>query len=422
MDPTRAVGRSFTVALAVSGSIAAYKAPIVARLLLKQGVRVIPVMTKGALEFLGAQTLSGLTGEEVHAELFDPSFAGERHVELGAEVDLVAIVPATADLVARLATGRADDLITALCLSTKAPIIVAPAMHPRMWSHPATQRNVAQLLADGRTKLVGPVDGEVASGESGMGRMAEPEDIASRIFAALASRRDLAGRTVVVTAGPTVEDLDPVRFVSNRSSGKMGFAIAARAAQRGARVVLVAGPVSLPTPAGVERIDVRSAVSMQRALDEALGASLEKADAVVMTAAVGDYRPKDLAPQKMKRADMALLLELVPNPDLLAELGRKRAALAERARPLLVGFAVETDSDDRIIELAREKLRKKQVDVVVANHASDAFGKDDNRAFWVEEQKADALGRLPKGELADAILDRVVAKLPAPLVTPHGAT
>jgi phosphopantothenoylcysteine decarboxylase/phosphopantothenate--cysteine ligase len=422
----------FTVALAVSGSIAAYKAPIVARLLLKAGVRVIPVMTKGALEFVGAQTLSGLTGENVHTELFDSAFAGERHIELGATADVVAIVPATADLLARLAAGRADDLVTALCLSASGPVVAAPAMHPRMWSHPATQRNVAQLTHDGRVKLVGPVFGEVASGESGVGRMAEPEEIAQAILAALEETRDLvgsfsaggpgalSGKTIIVTAGPTVEDVDPVRFVSNRSSGKMGFAIAERAAARGARVKLIAGPVTLATPPGVERGDVRSALAMQSALVEALGPTLADADAVVMTAAVGDYRPKDLASGKLKRGAGSLMLELVPNPDLLAELGQKRAALnnlsgdtphPEPKRPLLVGFAVETDTDERVIELAREKLAKKKVDVVVANHASDSFGKDDNRAFWVETANAEALGLLSKKTLADRILDRMAAKM-----------
>src|SRR4051812_40856713 len=201
-----------SVALCVSGSIAAYKAPMVARLLAKRGIRVVPVMTRAAAEFLGRETLSGLTGEAAHVELFDAAFAGEKHIEIAREVDVVAIVPATADLLARLAAGRADDLVTAICLSARGSIVAAPAMHPRMWEHPATRRNVAQLGEDGRVKLVGPVLGEVASGDAGMGRMAEPEAIAAAIADELERPLDLTRRSVVVSAGPTVEDIDPVRF------------------------------------------------------------------------------------------------------------------------------------------------------------------------------------------------------------------
>ncbi len=245
-----------TIVLAVSGSIAAYKAVEVARLLKKAGARVIPLLTRSAKEFIGPQTFSGITGEPVVEDMFDPTFAGEKHVELGRSADLVLIVPATADLLARLAAGRADDLVTALVLCASCPILAAPAMHPRMWAHPATKRNVATIQADGRVTLVGPVDGDVASGERGLGRLAEPEEI---VRAALShfEARDLAGLRIVVTAGPTVEDLDPVRFLGNRSTGKMGFALAERAAARGASVTLVAGPVSLATPHGVRRIDVR---------------------------------------------------------------------------------------------------------------------------------------------------------------------
>ena len=391
-----------TVALAVSGSIAAYKAAEVARLLIKEGARVLPIMTRSAQQFLGATTLSGLCGEKVHEDMWDPSFAGELHVDLARRADVVALVPATADLLARLAQGRADDLVTALALCARGPVIAAPAMHPRMWSHPAVRRNAAMLADQGRVELVGPIYGEVASGESGLGRMAEPAQIVAAILAR-ATRRDLAGLRIVITAGPTVEDFDPVRFLGNRSTGKMGFALAERAAARGAEVTLIAGPVTLATPFGVRRVDVRSALAMRSALWQAMGPDLTNADALIMSAAVADYRPAQPHATKMKRDGNALALELVPNPDLLAEIG---AARTDRL-PVLVGFAVETDTDDRVVAAALNKLEKKRVDFVVANHAADAFGKDDNRATLVARDRTDALGVLSKRELSERILDRV---------------
>lgn len=424
IDPTRTgdprARRPPVIALAVSGSIAAYKAAEVARLLLQGGARVLPIMTRAAHEFLGPMTLSGLCGEPVRETMWDPGYAGELHVALAAEADLVLLVPATADLLARLSQGRADDLVTALALCARGPVLAAPAMHPRMWAHPATARNVATLAADGRIELVGPVFGEVASGERGVGRMAEPTAIAAAVFARLGPR-DLAGLRLVVTAGPTLEDLDPVRFLGNRSTGKMGFAVAARAAARGAQVTLIAGPVSLGTPPGVRRVDVRGALSMRSALWEALGADLRGADALIMTAAVSDYRPASLHETKLKRTPDLTSLPLVPNPDLLAEVGAARAgvgATGEPAaegsagpprarRPVLVGFAVETASDDQVIVAALAKLEAKRVDMVVANHAQDSFGRDDNRATIVTRGAADALGVLPKPELSDRILDRV---------------
>lgn len=403
-DQTRpTVGRP-TIALAVSGSIAAYKAAEVARLLVKSGARVVPLMTRAAQEFLGPMTLSGITGERVRSEMFDRSTASEFHVQLANEAAVVLLAPTTADLLARLAQGRADDLVTSLALCARGPVLAAPAMHPRMWSHPATQRNVALLREQGRVSLVGPVDGEVASGDKGLGRMAEPAVIAAAVLSRLALR-DLGEVRVVVTAGPTLEDLDPVRFIGNRSSGKMGFAIAERAAARGAQVKLIAGPVSLPTPFGVERIDVRSAVAMRDALWQALGAGFEAADALVMCAAVSDYRPVEEQRSKIKRAGAALTIELVQNPDLLAEVGKARRG----RRPVLIGFAVETDTDDRVIAKALDKLERKGVDLVVANHANDAFGRDNNRAMLVERGGVEPLGVLSKRELADRILDRLVA-------------
>lgn len=395
-----------TIALCVTGSIAAYKAVELARLLVKAGATVLPVMTASAARFLGPVTLSGVTGEAVATDMWDASFAGEMHVRLAERADLVVVAPATADVLARLAHGRADDLVTALALCARGRVLVAPAMHPRMWEHPATQRNVAELGAQGRVILVGPVRGEVASGEVGLGRMAEPAEIAAAVASAL-SPSDLRGLRFVVTAGPTLEDLDPVRFLGNRSSGKMGFAVADRAAARGAEVTLVAGPVSLPTPRGVRRIDVRGATSMRQALWQATGGDLAQVDAVVMAAAVADYRPAETSVSKLKKADDRVTLELVKNPDLLAEVGAARAG----QRPVLVGFAVETTGGDALVAYARRKLKDKRVDVVVANEASESFAREDNRATLVTADEATPLATMSKASLADVLLDRIKALL-----------
>jgi len=308
-------------------------------------------------------------------------------------------VPATADVLARMAQGRADDLVTALVLCAKGPVVVAPAMHTRMWLHPATQRNVEQLRRDG-VHFVGPVEGPLASGETGMGRMASPADIVEHV-ARLLGPADLEGLQLVVTAGPTFEDLDPVRYLGNRSTGRMGFAIAERASARGANVTLIAGPVSLSTPPRVTRIDVRSALDMERALDQAL----ESADALVMSAAVADYRPAQVATQKIKKQGEVTNIELVKNPDLLAQIGRRRKG----TKPILVGFALETGSDEEVVAYARRKLVEKGAHFIVANHASDALGTTTNRATIVAADKAEPLAAMSKHSLADEILDRVRA-------------
>jgi phosphopantothenoylcysteine decarboxylase/phosphopantothenate--cysteine ligase len=393
------------VALAISGSIAAYKAVEVARRLLAAGVDVVPVMTRAAERFVGALTLSGICGTPVIQDMFDAAYPGEVHVDLGRTVDLIVIAPATADTLARLAEGRADDIVAALALSAACPVLACPAMHSRMWAHPATQRNVATLRADGKVRLVGPVEGALASGESGMGRLAEPATIVEAALAELVGARDLGGLRVVVSAGPTVEDLDPVRFLSNRSSGRMGFAIAERARRRGAEVTLVTGPVDLQTPSGVTRVDVRSALDMQAALLAALGADLGAADALVMAAAVADYAPKHRHPVKMKKAGDEVTLELTKNPDLLAAIGKKRTG----QRPVLVGFAVETSEPDQLVAYAQKKLVEKNVDLVVANHAAEAFGGDTNRATFVGPAASEPLPSMTKIQLADRILDRVLA-------------
>jgi phosphopantothenoylcysteine decarboxylase/phosphopantothenate--cysteine ligase len=414
-----------TVALCVTGSIAAYKAAELARLLVKAGARVVPVMTASAARFVGPATLSGLCGEAVATDMWDASFAGEMHVRIAEQADLVAIVPATADVLSRLAHGRADDLVTALALVARGPVLVAPAMHPRMWHHPATQRNVADLAAQGRVTLVGPVQGEVASGDEGMGRMAEPSAIVAAAATLLdasprGAERDLSGVRVLVTAGPTLEDIDPVRFLGNRSSGKMGFAIAEQAASRGADVTLVAGPVQLSTPAGVRRIDVRGALDMRAALWRVLGEDLTGAQALVMAAAVADHRPAQIAPSKIKKDDAGASIQLVKNPDLLGEVGAARQALAAQAakrpgtrpaRPVLVGFAVETSGGEALVAYARRKLEDKQVDLVVANEAADSFGREDNRLTLVTSGDVETLPQAPKSLLAKVILDRVRALL-----------
>jgi phosphopantothenoylcysteine decarboxylase / phosphopantothenate---cysteine ligase len=394
-----------TVALALSGSIAAYKAVEVARRLIAAGVAVTPVMTSSAERFVGPLTLSGICGRPVVRDMFDAAYPGEVHVDLGRTVDLVLIVPATADTLARLAQGRADDIVAALALSAACPVLVAPAMHTRMWRHPATQRNVATLLADGRIKLIGPVEGALASGESGMGRLAEPADIAAAALRELLATRDLAGLRFVVTAGPTVEDLDPVRFLSNRSSGRMGFAVAERAARRGAEVTLLAGPVELATPVGVTRVDVRSTLDMQSALGAAMGPDLGLADVLVMAAAVADYTPRERHATKIKKAGEKMSIDLAKNPDLLADIGQARTGV----RPLLVGFAVETAEPEALVAYARQKLAEKKIDLVVANHAAEAFGGDTNRATFVTDVGTDSLSPMTKSDLADRILDRVRA-------------
>jgi phosphopantothenoylcysteine decarboxylase/phosphopantothenate--cysteine ligase len=405
-----------TIALAVTGSIAAYKAVEVARLLIKAGARVLPLMTTSAQRFIGPVTLAGITGEPVATDMWDPAFPGEMHVTLAARADALVIVPATADLLARLAQGRADDLVTATALCARGPVLVAPAVHPRMWLHPATQKNVEELARQGRVRLIGPVVGAVASGESGIGRMEEPAAIVTAVGAALllgtagmsagSAGSDLAGKRIVVTAGPTHEAIDPVRYLGNRSSGRMGFAVAAAAAARGAHVTLIAGPVALTTPAGVKRLDVESAEQMQRALDDAMGDDLSKVDALVMAAAVADFRAAQASATKIKKREGAPAIALVANPDLLAGIGARRSG----SRPVLVGFALETGDDAAVRAYAEAKLVAKKVDVVVANAAHESLGQTSNRVALVTKDGAQPFVAGSKHDLANRILDQV-AKL-----------
>ena len=416
-ETRRLAGR--TIALAVTGSIAAYKAVEVARLCIKSGAKVLPLMTTSAQRFVGAVTLAGITGEAVATDMWDASFPGEMHVSIASRVDAIVIVPATADLLARLAQGRADDLVTATALCARGPVLAAPAMHPRMWLHPATQKNLEELARQGRVTLTGPVVGPVASGESGIGRMQDPEAIVQAIAAALGvtvAARDLEGRRVVVTAGPTHEAIDPVRYLGNRSSGRMGFALAARAAARGAVVTLISGPVALATPEGVRRVDVETAEQMQRALEDAMGPDLARADALIMAAAVADFRAASSSATKIKKGPLGHgaegavgpTLALVENPDLLAAIGGRRGG---GSRPVLVGFALETGGDEAVIAYAKGKLDAKKVDFVVANAARDSLGRASNRVSVVTRDGAQPFADGTKEEVADRILAELVQRL-----------
>ncbi len=394
------------IVIAVSGGIAAYKAAELVRLCIKAGAEVRVVMTKAAQKFITPLTLQALSQHPVATDTFDlqqESTIG--HIELADWAELLVIAPATGDILARLAHGMADDLATTVALACRAPLLVAPAMNVNMWNHPATQKNLQTLVERG-AHTVGPGTGELACGWVGSGRMSEPAEVLAACVRALGPR-DLVGQTVLVAAGPTYEAIDPVRFVGNRSTGKMGFAVARAAVRRGARVVLVAGPTALQTPAGCERIDVESAAQMR----DAVMARADGQTAIVMTAAVADYRPKTVAKKKLKKEKLgaAPTIDLEPNPDILAELPGRAYKFR---RPVLVGFAAETDDVEK---RAVEKRRKKGCDLLVANDVTEAgsgFGTDTNRVLLVGAEGVERLPLLTKDQVADRILDRVVALLP----------
>lgn len=395
------------ILLCVTGSIAAYKAPILLRLLKTGGARVKVLLSESAKNFIGEAVFSGL-GAEVFSDMW--SGPGEPHVELSSWADVIVVAPATADTLSRLRQGRADDLLTATALCSEKPLVVAPAMHPTMWKHPATQENML-VLKDRGVRFVGPVHGEVASGELGLGRMEEPDGIAAVLVRLLEPRvKPLTGMHLVVTAGPTHEALDPVRSLTNSSSGKMGYAIAQVALDRGADVTLISGPVSLRVPPGAIFIPVTSAVQMQHALDRALGDNMTQADALIMSAAVADFRPKESSESKVKRGKEDMTLTLTPNPDLLAEIGTRRSGL----RPVLVGFALETAEGDDLISLGRQKLIKKQVDMIVANSASESLGKDSAVVRLVSARDCVPLEEMEKAQVAAHVIDWVVARLKEP--------
>lgn len=402
------------ILLCVCGGIAAYKAVELVRRLREAGAEVQVAMTENAQRFIGAASLQAVSGVPVRVSLWDEAAeAAMGHIELARWADRVVVAPATADTLARLAHGLADDLVSTLCLATTAPISVVPAMNHRMWLHPATQANIATLRCRG-VQVIGPDDGAQACGEFGPGRLREPPEIANDLIAAFAADRtgaDLSGRRLLISAGPTFEDLDPVRFIGNRSSGKMGFAIAAAAARRGADVVLVAGPVSLPTPAGVKRVDVRSAAQMR---DAVLGAL--PADIYIGAAAVADYTPRTVSPEKIKKTAQSagrtataidsMTVELMRTPDVLAEV----AAHAQRPQ-VVVGFAAETND---VEHYARDKLQRKKLDMIAANQVGRAgcgFESDDNALTVIDADTSHALGPAPKTALADALLDLIRARL-----------
>ncbi|MCY3739271.1 MAG: bifunctional phosphopantothenoylcysteine decarboxylase/phosphopantothenate--cysteine ligase CoaBC [Gemmatimonadaceae bacterium] len=388
------------VLLGVSGGIAAYKAPLVLRLLQEEGAEARVVRTASAARFVTDPTLSVLSGHPVHGDLFaaDEEFP-VLHVGLAGWAELLLVAPATANLLGKMAAGIADDLLTTICLATPAPVLLAPAMEEEMLEHPRVQANAASLRAAG-AGWIEPESGYLASGASGRGRMASPEVILEAAVDRLTGARggDLEGLRILVTAGPTVEDLDPVRFLSNRSSGKMGFALARRARQRGAEVHLVTGPVELSPPEGVRTTFVRSAAEMLQACD----AAFEAVDAAFMAAAVSDYRPRHISAEKLKRAGGQLGLELVENPDIAATLG------ARKGGRVLVAFAMETEDGEF---RAREKGRRKQADLVVLNDLrvpGAGFAGDTNVVTVLDgEGTAERLPRLSKLEVADRLLDRV---------------
>jgi phosphopantothenoylcysteine decarboxylase/phosphopantothenate--cysteine ligase len=393
------------VVVGVGGGIAAFKAVVLVRELQRRGAEVRVAMTKSATRFVGAVSFSGLTGRPPVVDLFDTSHAGEVHVELAAWADAIVVAPATANVLARAASGMADDAVLATLSCASCPILLAPAMHENMWLAAATQRNARRLEEDGAV-LVGPVSGLLASGASGMGRMAEPEAIADALQGALdrrgAKARDLLGKTVLVSAGPTLEDIDPVRYITNRSSGRMGMALVQAALERGAHVVLVAGPTEVKPPPAAELFAVRSAEQMQRAIE----AALPRVDAVVMTAAVADYRPKQPGKRKLKKepGKTEMTIELVRNPDILATLGAQRTG----KRPVLVGFAMETHD---LVAYGKKKLVDKRCDLIVANQADIAFGGDENQATLITADGEEALETMAKLQLAHRIWDRVVELL-----------
>ena len=391
------------VVLGVSGGIAAYKAAILARLLVQAGATVDTVLTRGATHFVGAATFEGITGRPVRTEVWDDVDQAP-HVHLGQETDVIVVTPATAHLIGKLAHGLADDLLSNLMLVARCPVIVAPAMHTEMWEHPATRAN-AQTLRERGVVLVGPAEGELMGGDVGPGRVVEPQELFEAVVSELGRRSDLAGRRVVVTAGGTREPLDPVRFLGNRSSGKMGFAIAAEAARRGAEVHLVAGPTHLTTPSGVQRHDIVTAVEMQKAVID-LAAT---ADVIVKAAAVADFRPAQTSATKLKKDSGPPQLELVRNPDILADLG---ADHAPGQKPLLIGFAAETHD---VEAHARAKLERKNADLLVVNDVSrrDAgFEVDTNEVFVLDRDgRRHDLAHATKAEVAGHLWDLVVARL-----------
>jgi phosphopantothenoylcysteine decarboxylase/phosphopantothenate--cysteine ligase len=389
------------ILLGITGGIAAYKAAELTRLLAKGGADVRIAMTEAATRFIGTATLQALSGQPVWTDLWDARVNDAMgHIELSRDRDLILVAPASADFMAKLAHGLADDLLSTLCVARRCPLMVAPAMNVEMWQNAATARNAETLRADG-VQIVGPASGGQACGEMGMGRMTEPADILADVQFFFQPKRvegRLDGRRVLVTAGPTEEPIDPVRVITNTSSGKMGYAVARAAREAGAEVTLISGPVSLPTPAGVARIDVRTA----REMFDAVKKDAKSADVFISVAAVADYRVKNPASQKIKKANGHLSLELEENPDILAWV----AALPKP--PFCVGFAAESEN---LAQNAKAKLAKKKLPLIVGNLAQEALGRDDSAITLYDASGEHPLGRGPKIELARKLLEHVAGML-----------
>ncbi|PKO87639.1 MAG: bifunctional phosphopantothenoylcysteine decarboxylase/phosphopantothenate--cysteine ligase CoaBC [Betaproteobacteria bacterium HGW-Betaproteobacteria-12] len=382
------------VVLGVTGGIAAYKAAELVRLLVKQGAEVQVAMTEGASHFVTATTFQALSGRPVFTDQWDARMPNAMaHIDLSRQADLILVAPASADFLARIAHGLADDLLTTMVLARDCPLLVAPAMNRQMWENPATRRNAAQLLADG-VGLLGPASGEQACGEVGAGRMLEPEEILDEVLTFF-TPKVLAGKKLLLTAGPTFEAIDPVRGITNLSSGRMGYALARAARQAGAEVTLVSGPVALPTPAGVERIDVRSALDMQAAVMARAG----EADIFIAVAAVADYRVAKAAEHKLKK-DLGGVppIELVENPDILA------GVAALKNGPFCVGFAAESQN---LEAYAQAKRRKKNIPLIVGNLIQDGFGGDDNRLVLVDDDGVHPLAPASKSTLARQLIEHI---------------
>jgi phosphopantothenoylcysteine decarboxylase/phosphopantothenate--cysteine ligase len=388
-----------TVVLGVTGSIAAYKAADIASKLAQAGAKVEVVMTESATKFITPLTLRSITGRPVVTDMFESTteFSIE-HVALAEAADVLVIAPATANIIAKVAAGIADDMLSCTVLATKAPIIVAPAMESNMFQNPITQENLVKLKARDFT-IVEPGYGRLASGKVGLGRIAEVERIIGTIKQVLGRSKDLVGKRIVVTAGGTQEPIDPVRHLGNRSSGKMGYAIAEAARDRGAAVSLITAPVSLPEPVGIDVVPVKTAAGMKEAVDKVAA----QADVLIMAAAVADYQPKTVAESKIKKETTSLTLELVRTPDILAEI---------KGNFLRVGFAAESED---IVANARQKLERKQLNLIVANDITDptgGFGSDTNKVTLIDRDgKVESLPLLTKREVADKILDKVVGLL-----------
>jgi phosphopantothenoylcysteine decarboxylase/phosphopantothenate--cysteine ligase len=393
------------ITLGVTGGVAAYKSAELVRRLQTEGHTVQVVMTRAAREFITPLTFAALSGQKVITDLFAGGESGDanlesaiEHIAVAQRTDLLLVAPATADTLAKFARGLADDFLSTLYLASTAPVVMAPAMNVNMWQHPATQENLAALRKRG-VRIVEPGEGYLACGMTGPGRLAAQEEILKAVREIVEAQQDLAGETVLVTAGPTHEDLDPVRFIGNRSSGKMGYAVAGAASRRGAKVILISGPTALETPEGVERIDIRSAEEMLRAVQT----RFSTASIAIFAAAVADYRPTEPAVAKIKRKNEPLTIRLEPNPDILVTMAK------EKGDRLVVGFAAETD---HVAENARKKLTQKNADLIVANDVTAegaGFDVDTNIVTIFSRDSRDLpLPRMTKAEVAQRILDEVL--------------